>query len=121
MDFESAVTAHTNWMLRLFGYCKGTSNERLDPQTIQKDNVCDLGKWLHGDGRKFADDPEFPQLLKEHAAFHKSAASVVVLVDRGQRSAAEQILRSAESDYCRLSLQVVGLLKKFQQKYAAVT
>ncbi|HUI82267.1 MAG TPA: CZB domain-containing protein [Bryobacteraceae bacterium] len=120
MDFDSAIKAHANWMLRLFGYCKGTSQEKLDAGTIQKDNVCDLGKWLHGDGRKFAADPEFKTLVETHAAFHKSAASVVVLVDRGQRPEAEKLLSSADSEYMRRSTQVVGLLKKFQRRYAAV-
>jgi len=118
MDFDGAVKAHSNWMLRLFNYCKGTSQEKLDPRTIEKDNVCDLGKWLHGEGGKFAADPEFPGLMKAHAAFHKSAASVVVLVDRGQRSEAEKLLTAGDSEYRQLSTQVVGLLKKLERKYA---
>ena len=71
MDFDGAIRAHSNWMLRLFGYCKGTSREKLNPETIQKDNVCDLGQWLHGEGQKFAADPEFSGLLQAHAAFHE--------------------------------------------------
>jgi len=118
MDFDSAVKAHTNWMLRLFGYARGTSREQLDPQTIEKDNVCELGQWLHGEGRKYAVEPDFQELVKAHAAFHKSAASLVVLVDQGKRSKAEQLLMAVDSDYRQRSFQVIGLLKKLQRKYA---
>jgi len=117
MDFDGAIRAHSNWMLRLFGYCKGTSREKLNPETIQKDNVCDLGQWLHGEGQKFAADPEFSGLLQAHAAFHEVAASVVRLVDTGQRPDAERLLTAGDSAYCQRSTQVVGLLKKFQRKY----
>lgn len=120
MDFDGAVKAHSNWMLRLFGYAKGSSKEKLDPKTIAKDNVCDLGKWLYGDGQKYAGEPEFSELIKAHAAFHKSAASVVELVDQGKRAAAQQILMSSDSDYCQGSSKVIGLLRKMERKCAGV-
>ena len=121
MDFDSAVKAHTNWMLRLFGYARGTSQEKLDAQSIEKDNVCDLGKWLRGEGRKYAAEPEFSELVTAHAAFHKSAASIVVLVDQGKRSKAEQLLMAVDSDYRQRSFEVIGLLRKLQRKYTAAT
>lgn len=121
MDFDGAVKAHSNWMLRLFCYAKGTSKEKLDPKTIAKDNVCDLGKWLYGDGRKYAGEPEFAELIATHAAFHKSAASVVELVDQGKSAAAQQILMSRDSDYYQGSSKVILLLRRIEKKCAGVT
>ncbi len=119
MDFDGAIRAHTNWMLRLFGYAKGSSKEKLNPHVIEQDNVCDLGKWLHSEGQKLASEPEYLQLVKAHAAFHKAAGALVDMVDQGKRSAAELLLMAADSDYRQRSFQVVGLLKKLQKKYDA--
>lgn len=120
MDFDAAVKAHSNWLLRLFGYAKGTSKEKLDPKTIAKDNVCDLGKWLYGDGQRYAGEPEFPELIKTHAAFHRSAAFVVELVDQRKGAEAQQILSSKDSDYCQGSFKVIGLLRKLEKKCGGV-
>ena len=110
MDFDSAIQAHTNWKLRLFSYSHGSVVKKIDVQTLMKDNVCALGQWLHGDGRKYAADPKFKQLKETHAAFHQCAAAVGAMVDRGQPAAAAALLKSPESEFNRLSIRVVGLL-----------
>jgi len=117
MDFEGAIKAHSTWMLRLYSYAEGTSREKLDAQMIAKDNLCELGKWIQGEGLRYGREPEFQELVKAHAAFHKSAAAIVDLVDQGRRASAEKVLKSADSDYRQRSFQVTGLLRKLQNKH----
>jgi len=117
MDFDGAIQAHTNWKLRLFSYCRGKLTERLDLQTLQKDSVCALGQWLYGDGQEYAADPQFQQLQEAHSAFHKSAALVGAMVDRGQASAAEAALNSRGSEFNRLSIRVVALLMGLRDRH----
>jgi hypothetical protein len=119
MDFDGAIKAHTSWMIRLFSYSRGTSKETLDFLTIQKDNLCDLGKWLHGEGRKYATHPEFGELVRAHASFHRSAASILELIDQGKNTKAEQLLTAIDSDYRQQSFEVIGLLKKLQRMHGA--
>ena len=117
MDFDAAIKAHANWRLRLFGYCTGKSREKLDVRSIEKDNVCDLGKWLHGEGKRYQSDAIFPKLIAAHAAFHQSAASVAALVDQGQRSAAQEMLESPASEFGKRSVEVVGYLSQLKRLY----
>jgi hypothetical protein len=117
MDFDGAIQAHTNWKLRLFSYCRGKVAEKIDMQTLRKDDACALGQWLYGGGRKYAEDPKFQQLQEMHAAFHKCAASVGALVDGGQAAAAEALLNSRESEFNRTSIRVVGLLMDLRSRH----
>jgi methyl-accepting chemotaxis protein len=116
MDFDGAIQAHTNWKLRLFSYSRGKAVE-IDVPTLQKDNLCALGQWIYGEGRKYAADPKFKQLQDAHSAFHKCAASVGAMVDGGQAGAAEALLHSPGSEFNRISIRVVGLLMDLRKKH----
>ena len=117
MDFSAAIRAHANWRLRLSTYCQGSLKEEINIQTLAKDNACDLGKWLYGEGQKYRWDPKLEELIKAHAAFHRSAAAIVVMVHSGKRKEAESLLNSNESQYAKLSVQVVGILMKLRTQY----
>jgi hypothetical protein len=119
MDFSGAIQAHANWKLRLLSYCQGVLREKLDLRMLERDNVCELGKWLHGEARKYSADPMLRELTDAHAAFHRCAASMAALVERGQAGTAEAFLNSKDSDFCRLSIKVVGFLMKMREKYPA--
>jgi methyl-accepting chemotaxis protein len=117
MDFDSAIQAHTNWKLRLFSACKGSSKEKIDARTVEKDNVCELGKWLHGDAQKNVGSPALETLLQAHAAFHRTAAGLAVMIERGPNSAAETALNSPGSEFNKLSRQVVGQLAGLRDQH----
>jgi len=117
MNFSSAIQAHTNWKLRLYGNCRNSSKDVIDISTLGKDNACELGKWLHGDAQQHTSDPQFGELISSHAAFHRSAASVAAMIEGGKRTEAEALLNSTESEYCKLSLRVVGILMGFRTRY----
>ena len=118
MDFSSAIQAHANWRLRLFGYCKGVSKEQLDVRAIEKDNVCELGKWLYGEGKRFRSESVFPKLVEAHAAFHKAAAAIAELVHRGQQATAQQRLEASDSEFVVRSREVVKYLVSLRDKSA---
>jgi methyl-accepting chemotaxis protein len=117
MNFSDAIRAHANWRLRLSTYCQGNLKETFSVQVIAKDNACDLGKWLYGEGSKYASDPKFGELISTHAAFHRSAAEITAMVQSSRQKDAEKLLNSNESQYAKLSVQVVGMLMKFRTHY----
>ena len=90
MNFDEAVSAHTKWKVRLRMVLNGT--EKADAAVVSKDNQCDLGKWIHGEGSKHAGLPSYKALLAEHAHFHKCAAEVVAKANAGNKAAAEALL-----------------------------
>jgi hypothetical protein len=111
MDIDSAVQAHNDWKLRLLNYARGTGTEKIDIQTLGKDNLCALGRWLHTDGHKYVENKRFAKLLETHAAFHACAAAIGVLVARGEATAAEQQLNAAGSEFNRLSFKMMAFLR----------
>jgi methyl-accepting chemotaxis protein len=117
MNFSDAIRAHANWRLRLSTYCQGNLKETLNIQILAKDNACDLGKWLYGEGKKYASDPKFGELLSIHAAFHRSVADIAAMVQSGRQKEAEKLINSNESQYAKLSIQVVGILMKLRTQY----
>jgi hypothetical protein len=118
MDFDGAIQAHTNWKLRLFSFCKGTLPEKIDMQELEKDNLCALGKWIHGEGQGYAADPKGSDLVQAHAAFHRAAASIALMIERGRAPAAQALLNSRDSEFGKLSLKVVGHLMDLRSRYS---
>jgi hypothetical protein len=117
MNFTGAIQAHSNWKLRLVAQCRGTSSEKIDVQTLAKDNACELGKWIHGLGQQYASDPRFKQLMNLHASFHKSAAIIAQMIGSGKATEAEALIHSPESEFGRLSVGVCSCLMGLRAQY----
>jgi hypothetical protein len=113
MNAKDAITAHVNWKLRINTLLVGKLNEKLDPSSIERDNVCELGKWLHLDASKTMQKQPYTELLTAHAAFHCEAARIVREVYAGHKIGQEVIAPS--SAFASLSEQVVRMLMKVDQ------
>lgn len=85
MNFLEIINAHVRWKERLLAHIEGRSAEKLDPAVIARDDQCQMGKWIYGDGKLFQDTPQYAQVRAEHARFHQIAANVVRHVDSGDR------------------------------------
>jgi hypothetical protein len=117
MNFTSAIQAHTNWKLRLAALCHGKQTEGVDPAALAKDNLCELGQWLHGPGRKYVSDADYGELLKTHAGFHRAASAIASMGLGGKAEEACASLQSKESDFSKLSLRVCKFLMDFRTRY----
>ena len=105
VDFMQAMEVHIRWKVRLEGYIRGTSGERLDAAVIGREDQCLLGKWILGaGGEKYGDRPTFATLRETHKAFHDCAAEVVRRTDRGDKEGALDLL--LEGDYAKLSTDI---------------
>jgi hypothetical protein len=105
--FYTAVEAHIKWKLRLQKHLDGTSQEKLDPEVICKDDQCVLGKWIYSEGKKYQELPAYEELRMTHADFHKCAANVVRKTDAGAKGEAESLFRN---DYMLLSKNITRML-----------
>lgn len=76
---------------------------------MSKDNHCELGKWLRGEGIKHSGKSVYRDLVAERAKFHKAAANIVRRADSGQKVLEETAL-GAKSEFSTVSAKVVELI-----------
>lgn len=113
MDLNQAILAHQQWKSRLNQFLGGSSQEVLDPATTGKDDQCELGKWIHGEGRReFRDEPAFLALHDCHEHFHRKAGEVVKMVRLGHVKEAQEIYdREFPQDSKEIALSIHRLKK----------
>lgn len=116
MDFNAAIKAHSPWKLKLSGYIRNP-DKSLDHDHVCKDNQCDLGKWIYGEGGAYSSFPEFSKLKSEHTRFHKAAGEVVRKANNGI-NVTEDIALGANSEFANASSSVVTAIMELQSKVA---
>ena len=114
MNFEDAIGVHVQWKGKLSAFIAKPDNS-LNADAVASDTHCDLGKWLHGDGRTYSKFPEFVKAMSDHARFHKAAGDVIRKAQSGQRMT-DEIALGSKSEYAAASNAVVGALMKLKQK-----
>jgi len=71
----------------------GAEPGHAEPETIARDDCCDLGRWLHGSaGTQYGNRPNFVALLDKHRAFHTIAGQIAEHINRGAYAEAEEAL-----------------------------
>lgn len=114
LDFQKWIGAHRNWRQRLVAYIDGTSGETLDEAVICRDDRCDLGKWIHGNGTKFyGGEVPFQRLVGDHAAFHRAAGEVVGLF---KASGEKEARRTLTGDFDLCSMRVIDGLEQLERR-----
>jgi methyl-accepting chemotaxis protein len=117
MDFDHAIAAHVEWKTKLRGAIAAQSE--LDAFAAAKDNICPLGKWLHGDARqKYAHLADFSTCVQAHAAFHREAGRVAALVNAKQYKEATAAL-DAGSPYAKASMDTTIAISKLRKEIGA--
>lgn len=105
LNVKTAIEAHIRWKNRLKGVIDGSGNEVIDPHTVSRGDLCELGKWLNSEGhRKFGNHPEFSKILAYHSQFHRCAGHTLNLALDGKLDEADRELTNG--DFARASLNV---------------
>lgn len=109
MDFQGAINAHVAWKMKLSKYLRSADGS-LDPILIERDDGCELGRWMKGEGAvKCGNKAPFVTLLTEHARFHKAAAEIVRKANAGLNVTDETALGGG-SPFTKASTAVVAAL-----------
>jgi hypothetical protein len=115
MNFDDAITAHSQWKLRLLNVINGTSTETLDPQVVGADDKCVLGKWIYGEAKQYSHLPEYMALVQEHANLHKCASGVLRLVSAGEiENARSRIDR--DGPFIDASIRTINAIRSLRRK-----
>jgi methyl-accepting chemotaxis protein len=94
MNLDSAISAHAQWKTKFRAAI--TAKETMDAATIGKDNCCELGKWLYGEGRGvYGSKPEFTSLIEKHKAFHAEAGKVASTINAKKFDAAQKMIEGS--------------------------
>lgn len=110
MDLEQAVGKHAEWKMKLRSAI--TKQETLDAATIAKDNCCEVGKWLHGEGKlKCANLASYSDCVQKHAAFHAEAGKVAKTINAKDFKNAEVMLGNGTSYAAASSAVGVALMR----------
>ena len=112
MNFDDAIAAHIKWKVRLTQFIDGTSGEQLRSDTVCKDNLCDLGKWIYGEGAAFSGKAHYRDLVGKHANFHRCAADVVKKVEISDKAGAKALLTGQFAIASKETVTAIMELKK---------
>ena len=111
-DFDAAIEAHQAWKMKLRRAI--SSQEKLDIDTISRDDCCALGKWIHGPGgHHHGHAPRFGELKDKHREFHRSVGMIARKISQGRSNDAERLLGSG-SAFTALSTDIVSVLNRFK-------
>jgi aerotaxis receptor len=114
IDFAKWVAAHRNWRRRLSDYVHGSSREEFDENVVCRDDCCELGAWIHGNGHRFYGQlPVFGKLHDYNADFHRRAGHVVRVFKIEGRHAATKALHT---EFDLASLQVIEHLESLEHE-----
>ncbi len=97
-EIKKAIGAHGLWKARLRGAID-TGKSEWPVDAVAKDNQCEFGRWIHS---LPAGGAHVAKVKDLHAKFHAEAASVLKLVEGGQKDAARQAI-AAGSKFDRLT------------------
>ena len=83
MNLDQATAAHAQWKTKF--RVAISKQDAMDAETIGRDDCCELGKWLHKEGRgAHFSNAGFAALREKHQVFHAEAGRVATAVNSKQ-------------------------------------
>lgn len=76
LHFQNAVTAHLQWSREFAAYLEGHSVS-AEYAHAGRDDLCVIGKWLHGEGAGFSHFEPFGVVKTLHRELHELAGQAV--------------------------------------------
>jgi methyl-accepting chemotaxis protein len=96
MNLDDAIKKHLDWKIKF--YTAISKQEQMDVSLIVRDDCCELGKWLHGEGKIQCSGLEsYLPILSKHVAFHLEAGKVAAAINAKKYTEAEAMLGSSSA------------------------
>lgn len=101
MNLDTAVQAHAQWKMKLRSAI--SKHEKMDLTTLSRDDCCELGHWLHGEGKSsYGRLTSHADCVHKHVVFHSEVTKVARAVNAHQFDVAEDML-NAGTPYAKAS------------------
>lgn len=117
MDLNEIISFHVKLKIRIRMFIKGVSTEALTSRTMAQPELCELGIWLDGAGKKYESSPYYKQLKDAHKELHKYAAEVIKKVEEGDSKRAIFLLEDPNSGFTINSYKIAGAVVKLQNQF----
>jgi len=112
LDIDKVIAAHAQWKTKFRAAI--TRKEQLNATDIGRDDLCELGRWIHGTGKiRLGQDAGFVQLLNEHRQFHHCAGAVARTINQRRWEQALQMIEG-QSEFGHASQQVTATLSRMK-------
>lgn len=116
MDLKKAIEKHVAWKMKFRAAIDG--HQSMDQVSIAKDNVCELGAWLHGPARaECSHCPSFHALIDAHREFHAEAGRIAAAINAKRFAEAEGLLSATA--YGAASQRAIMAMMSVQREKAA--
>jgi hypothetical protein len=112
MDFSHLILAHSQWKRNLRNAIE--ESKSLDAATAGRDDLCELGKWMAGEGAAYANLPAYQDLKVKHAKFHASVAKVINQAHSLPKEKALELLDPLNSEFGQVSSACINAIGAFQ-------
>lgn len=107
------IDAHRQWKVKLRDAIE--ARDKVDVDTLKRDDCCALGKWIYADGQKrYGSSASFVELVSNHANFHRVAGSVAETINAQHFREAEDALAPGTpfSNATRNVVRVLSTIKR---------
>jgi hypothetical protein len=96
---DTAIAAHGQWRKRLEEAIASGKSE-LSAAQAQRDDACDLGRWLHALPLPDRSPKHYDEVLRLHAEFHATAGRILGLALARDQEAAKRMEFGNEFTLC---------------------
>jgi methyl-accepting chemotaxis protein len=114
-NFDQMLLAHSRWKTRLKESIE--HKETIDARVAGKDDQCELGKWIYGEGKKYAGQSGYQDLKAKHTKFHACVANVVLQAATCPPAKAMELIDPQRSEYARVSVDCVNAIAEFKRGF----
>src|SRR3990172_5705542 len=117
MHLGNAIAAHEEWKTTFRAAI--SNHETLDAITISADNRCELGRWLHGEGKKlFGTLPIHTHCVATHKLFHLEAGKIAEAINANNFVEAESML-AAHTHFSKTSNALAAAILRLKKDTAS--
>lgn len=110
------IAAHVRERARFARFVQGGRDHGLRDTSFERDDLCELGRWLYGNGAAYQHLAGYWDLARRHAWFHACAADLVRL--REVRRVSNEHLFPA-SRFGMASAETIAALMALKKEAAA--
>ena len=113
--FKDEIETHTQWKMNLKKHIE--EGVIQDIKKVGDPHVCDLGKWIYGDGVRYNRLPSFESLCIAHEHFHRVAAEVIFNSNANNKMKAKALLAD-DGDFSHSSAKLIKALMDCSKEVA---
>jgi methyl-accepting chemotaxis protein len=114
LDLSDVIVDHTRWKIRLLRLVEG-GDESFAASALAVAH-CVFGRWLEGDGARFASRVSYREAIRAHSDFHHCAEEVVEHARRGDKQGAQTAMGGHFAEASSAFTLAVAKLKRDAEK-----